>query len=154
MSQIEVLIIVKELQPCKQEAIKKRAKEKFPNLKLQNYVSKRLTDLRRRGAVTVDNKGNWTVVDDSMLNQRNVREFDLVERLAAVEHQQWSDLMKYLLDNVEFFQSLEKVTNWVRLMRTPYSELSDKEKESDRLFARRVINALEAHMNLLGRASQ
>lgn len=84
------------------------------------------------------------------------REFDLLERIAALEHDQWIELTKHILSEIKKHQGLlyiggTKIEEWVELFK-PYSELTEEEKEKDRVFARRVISALEAHFNLIGRA--
>jgi hypothetical protein len=74
MSQIEILIILKELGGrCSSNAIIKRAKEKFPELSLWQYVGTRLSKMRKSGIVTRDNKtGEWYVLDYSPLENRNI----------------------------------------------------------------------------------
>lgn len=70
---------------------------------------------------------------------------DLREELAELAHEQWSGWMKYL-----FSKCPEQWTGsvlipsgaaerWKRQMNTPYSELSEKEKDSDRKEADKVL---------------
>ena len=69
------------------------------------------------------------------------------EELAALQHEIWSHWMKYM-----FSQCLhtvggmlipgDKVERWVRQMNTKYSELTEKEKESDRDQADKVMELL------------
>lgn len=63
---------------------------------------------------------------------------ELMEALAAAEHARWSHWQRYLHSRC-FAQpdgSLtippELVETWARQMATPYSELSEREKQSDR----------------------
>jgi hypothetical protein len=60
---------------------------------------------------------------------------DLLEALAAVEHEQWTHWTRHLLDNL----TPENIARWRRQCDTPYVELSEDEKEKDREWARRVV---------------
>lgn len=71
------------------------------------------------------------------------------EELAALAHEQWSEWMKYLFSNcVENPYSGElvlpkwAVDRWRRQMNTPYAELPEDEKQSDRVEADRVLSRL------------
>jgi hypothetical protein len=64
---------------------------------------------------------------------------DLLERLAALEHDQWAHWTRYMLDNL----TEENIARWRRQIETPYAELSEREKESDRNWARKVIEIIE-----------
>jgi len=63
----------------------------------------------------------------------------LLEKLAALEHEQWIEWAKDLIDkgNVD----KERADNWEEKM-IPYIELSEEDKEMDREFARKVIDVL------------
>ena len=61
---------------------------------------------------------------------------ELFEKLAEIEHQRWSDWQswchKILRENCPS-PELEKVLErWDKQIATPYSELSEQEKDSDR----------------------
>lgn len=80
-----------------------------------------------------------------------VAEADLVEALAALAHEQWSGWMEYLFTRAVMLDAVMTVggklsdewpERWRRQMKTSYAELSEKEKESDREEARRVIALL------------
>jgi hypothetical protein len=60
---------------------------------------------------------------------------ELEEEIANLEHVQWSHWTKYMLDNL----TPENIERWRRQIDTPYSELSEKEKDSDREWARKVM---------------
>jgi len=60
---------------------------------------------------------------------------ELLEQIAAREHEQWIHWTKWMLDNL----TPENVRRWKRQIKTPYSELSEKEKESDRTEAKKVL---------------
>jgi hypothetical protein len=72
---------------------------------------------------------------------------EMRERLAALSHEQWSGWMRYLFsecrpasDGTEFVEiPAWAVKRWTRQMNTPYAELNDEEKESDRKEATRMI---------------
>ena len=61
---------------------------------------------------------------------------EMYEKLSAIEHERWADWQKWshkiLRENCPS-PELEKVLErWDRQIATPYSELSEKEKQSDR----------------------
>lgn len=60
---------------------------------------------------------------------------ELKEKLADLEHYQWATWTEYMINN----WTKENIERWERQLRTPYSELSEKEKESDREWADRVL---------------
>jgi hypothetical protein len=67
---------------------------------------------------------------------------ELLEIRANLEHQQWATWINYLdtiRDSSEFFQ---KLAHWKEQARTYYKYLSEKDKEKDRVFARRVLEVL------------
>lgn len=63
---------------------------------------------------------------------------DLRERLAELEHQQWAHWLKYMMNNA----TDENIEEWVRKMRTSYSDLTEAEKESDRFWADKVLELI------------
>lgn len=60
-----------------------------------------------------------------------------LERLSALEHQQWVKLTKYYAEDDEIEVSDEKLEHWESLWK-PYEELSEEQKEKDRKWARKV----------------
>lgn len=70
------------------------------------------------------------------------------EILADLCHQQWSGWMKYLFSKGTFNEDGTwtmprwAVQRWKRQMKTPYTNLSDIEQESDRLEADRFLTIL------------
>jgi hypothetical protein len=58
----------------------------------------------------------------------------LLERLAALEHEQWAAWTLHLLSN----QTPENIERWQRQMVAAYDELSASEKEADRAWAKKV----------------
>lgn len=80
------------------------------------------------------------------------------EKLAALCHEQWSGWMKYLFSKCDFgmgtvLSALENgcaiiskvyVDRWMKQMNTPYKDLSEEEKESDRIEADKIIKLMGA----------
>lgn len=63
---------------------------------------------------------------------------ELVERLAAIEHEQW---WQWSSTVAREGLTPERVARWQGFWR-PYAELDEATKEHDRVWARRVIAAL------------
>ena len=63
---------------------------------------------------------------------------ELLEALAALEHERWSHWQRYMhgkctaRDDGSLVIPAELVSRWERLMATPDRELTEREKESDR----------------------
>jgi RyR domain len=72
----------------------------------------------------------------------------LVERLAAIEHERWSHWQRYMHGKAtkqpdgSLLVSPELVQQWERQLSTPYSDLTEKEKESDREQVRKYLPTL------------
>jgi len=83
---------------------------------------------------------------------------DKRERLAALEHEQWAHWTRYMLDVLEpllaygrgvmrevgardakAIKSLEALQRWFRQIQTPYADLTESEKNSDRGWADKVL---------------
>ena len=60
---------------------------------------------------------------------------DIIERLAAHEHEQWAHWTRYMLDNL----TEENIARWRQQIEMDYQDLSESEKESDRQWARKAI---------------
>lgn len=71
-----------------------------------------------------------------------------VEALADQEHERWSHWMRYMFDQGQtdafgnWTMPGTKYRRWARQMQTPYAELSEAEKESDRAEARKTLALL------------
>lgn len=79
------------------------------------------------------------------MNEQAVDE--LFEQLAAIEHERWADWQKYLHSKCHrnggaLVIPTALVAQWERKIATSYSELSEKEKESDRNQVRRYWNLI------------
>ncbi len=73
-------------------------------------------------------------------------EKNLREQLASLEHDQWAGWMKWLFEHTgtdnpdgSFEIRASSVKRWKRQMNTIYADLSEKEKDSDREEADKVI---------------
>jgi len=72
----------------------------------------------------------------------------LRERLAAIQHEIWISWMKHLFSvcipkaDGSYSIPVEKAEHWKRQINTPYQNLTEKEKESDREQADKVLDIL------------
>jgi len=72
----------------------------------------------------------------------------LLEALSAAEHERWSHWQRYLhaqcttTEDGSLVIPANLVERWTQQMSTPYEELSDKEKESDREQAREYLDLI------------
>ena len=75
---------------------------------------------------------------------------DLMEQLAAIEHDRWADWMRHMkMKSPGWVIRMEDIDRWERQMRTPYAELSESEKESDREQVRRYLPLFEPRIQQL-----
>lgn len=69
----------------------------------------------------------------------------LLETLAAIEHERWSHWQRYVHERSKrqpdgsLLIPADLVARWEQQIATPYSALSDKEKESDREQVRKYL---------------
>lgn len=66
-------------------------------------------------------------------------EKELLEELSKLEHDQWAHWTDYMLNNL----TPDNITKWVQQIDTPYQDLSDKEKKSDREWAEKALDIVE-----------
>lgn len=77
---------------------------------------------------------------------------ELLEELAALEHERWSHWQRYLhskcipAENGDLTIPANLVNRWTTQMSTPYPALSEQEKESDREQVRRTLELIRAAM--------
>ena len=75
---------------------------------------------------------------------------ELLEQLAAIEHERWAHWQRYMHEkgNRQHDGSLtlpaDLVIKWDRLINTPYEQLTEKERESDREQVRRYLPLIRA----------
>lgn len=67
----------------------------------------------------------------------------LIEDLANLEHEQWIHWTKYMLNNL----NTENIERWKKQCKIPYFVLTEKEKESDREWARKVIGLIKEYID-------
>jgi len=82
-------------------------------------------------------------MDDSYLAMDEIDK-EVVEQLADIEHQRWASWQNYLHSyltwgGVDWHLPHDKKEQWQRQIETPYSKLSEAEKESDREQVRRYL---------------
>ena len=77
-----------------------------------------------------------------------------IELLADMVHEVWANWMKYMFEqghvnrqppNEQWVMPTDSLEHWTRQMNTPYSELSEKEKKSDREIALRYLELIERY---------
>jgi hypothetical protein len=66
----------------------------------------------------------------------------LIEKLAALEHEQWKHWTKSLHSYHSKEVSYELMSKWVQKW-APYEMLSEDEKDKDRIWARKVLEILK-----------
>ena len=72
----------------------------------------------------------------------------LVEKLAGVEHERWAHWQRYMHERGKrqsdgsLLIPADLVARWERQITTPYSALTDQEKESDREQVRRYLSLI------------
>jgi len=82
---------------------------------------------------------------NSMTTKDNNWEEEFVEKGAALEHDRWARWQEYMFsqcrdnDGGGKIVPLDLFLRWTRQINTPYSELSEKEKESDRKETRNYL---------------
>ena len=70
--------------------------------------------------------------------KQEIKSAGMLEKLAELEHAQWSHWTKYMLNNL----TDENIKRWLRQIETPYAQLTDDEKGSDRWWAIKVIDVI------------
>lgn len=71
---------------------------------------------------------------------KHLSDNDLLNKLASLEHEQWSEWAKSLAKSEKL--SEERIKRWEKLWDTPYEELDEKEKESDLKWAKKVLEII------------
>ena len=81
---------------------------------------------------------------------------NLLEELSELEHKQWAHWTKYMLNRLEQLENeqdafdpykvMHQKQNWHRQIATPYSELTEKEKDSDRIWASKTLEITAQHL--------
>lgn len=76
--------------------------------------------------------------------EKTVTEEEVLEKLAELEHRQWSHWTRHFME----FDNESNRKHWERQAHLPYDKLTEKEKELDREWARKVLTLLY-DLNLL-----
>jgi len=71
-----------------------------------------------------------------------VKALNLLEKLAALEHQQWAHWTKYMLEN----STPENIERWQKQIETPYEKLHNHEKVSDREWALKALEIFKEEL--------
>ena len=83
----------------------------------------------------------------------HLRDPHLLEVLADVEHDRWSGWEKYrercMVEVRRPGDAETHAARWLRQRSTTYAELTEQEKESDRKEARKGIEAIIAHLEMM-----
>ncbi len=69
---------------------------------------------------------------------------ELMEDLADLEHEQWMSWSKYVAKNNKIPKEL--LEKWKKNWK-PYSKLDEKTKDSDREWAKKVINIIDKYLS-------
>lgn len=78
---------------------------------------------------------------------------ELLEALAHVEHERWSGWEKYRAKCVASPEREEHEARWKKQRETAYADLSEKEKESDRVEARKSLSVIKERFGSLKKAA-
>ena len=89
--------------------------------------------------------GHVFPVLDEIVNEWIQEYHEFLEKLAALEHDQWAHWTAYMLNNL----TDENINRWKRQIKTPYKELSEDEKEKDRVWARKVLGIMFEEREIL-----
>jgi hypothetical protein len=109
-------------------------------------------------AALLEPRESWldlTMPDDSI--PRALRNPQLIEELAGVEHERWAHWQRYLHAQCEpgpdgsLTIPPDLVRRWTEQMRTPYRELPDRDKDSDREQVHRYLPTIAAALEAEGR---
>jgi hypothetical protein len=76
----------------------------------------------------------------------NAIENKIIEKLAELEHEQWIEWSSSLVDDREKL-SPERLDRWAKLW-IPYSQLTEEQKEQDRIWARKVFKIIFGDKNV------
>ena len=71
------------------------------------------------------------------------KEFNLREKLAELEHRQWQHWTSYFLRHHHYINFRKR---WKKQLKQNYKDLSEKEKEADRIWADRVLKLFNEGM--------
>lgn len=99
-------------------------------------------DAHKEAGISYDSNCHHCLYDygiESTEELEKIRSLIDLERLAKLEHEQWAHWTRYMIDNY----SPKNVEGWLRLIHLSYNQLSELEKESDRVWARKILKLEE-----------
>ena len=67
-----------------------------------------------------------------------------LEELAALEHEQWSHMVNAFL-KLSLEEVGKDVSKWTKQANTSYENLSEEDKEKDRIWARKAFNIVKLY---------
>ena len=110
---------------------------------MQEYSNRHLRFSREQGEKILKLESDNAILErdhEAMVEAANGTNNELMERLADIEHQRWSAWMDYQCRN----GSYGAWNRWMKKATIPYSQLSEQEKESDRVEVRKTLAAILA----------
>lgn len=123
----------------------------FPNAVLYARDGKLLGFIKTYGYPRITTEGDRVYIDLApLIVSLGNAQAEMREPLAALAHEQWSGWMRYMYGLASETVSGEliiprgSVERWKRQMNTPYAELPEAEKASDRVEAEKVLALFEA----------
>jgi hypothetical protein len=97
------------------------------------------------------------MVDDDRQRSRvrEVKRYDTVEELAKLEHEQWMHYSKAVSEQIMQAKSLEELQLFIKEKWFPnwkdYSELSEEDKNKDRMWARKALRTIKNYEEKSGK---
>ena len=87
-------------------------------------------------------------IEDLKQRLKRIQSPEMLEKLALLTHEQWSAWLRYMDNKAIHGQTTVEFTTgtwaeWLRKESFHYCDLTEKEKESDRKFARKVLECLK-----------
>ena len=92
---------------------------------------------------------------ESIVEKSDTSEKDLIEELSDYTHSSWSGWMTYLFSKSKLNRdgtvtiSKDLVDRWTKQIDTPYEDLSEEEKKSDREEAQKMLKIVKANNHIL-----
>lgn len=122
-----------------------------PNVALYARDGKLLGFAKTYGYPRITTEGDRVILElADLVVSLGVAQAEMREPLAALAHEQWSGWMRYMFstgtfnDDGTWTMPAWAVERWQRQMNTPYAELPEAEKTSDRLEADKVLALFDA----------
>lgn len=78
----------------------------------------------------------------NILGNGHVKMNNLLEKLAKLEHEQWQSWVKYISEHYQTLSVNTLLAQWGKNYLTEYKDLSEEEKEKDRVWAKKVLKII------------